>query len=246
MKSGDIWAEGNISEEAQALYERLMEILNQFDTLQKKQTEEQDADEEDEKLDGIKNDLVQCIVEIVRKEERKFDFSRIENLYGDDDFWEDIKEETDRITCDYLRAGKLRQFPDEFREKCFKMVFDMIYFEGEVPKYTEEKLEIEENEAVLLYHIFGFSEALIMGRNLSKRIFSNDVSKRYGLSKADSRVIWDLFQDKKEQIENLILRRRLAEVEYKLSKIIDRLEDLVEICGLAVDIFLDHEEEDLY
>ncbi len=246
MKLEDIWEEGYISEGVQGLYERLMEILNQLDELQKSQAEEQNADAPDEKLNKAKNDLIQCIVEIVRKEEKKFEFSRIENLCGDDDFWEDIKEETDRITFDYLRAGNLRQLDPGFREKCFKMVFDIFYFEGEIPKYAAEKLEIEEDEAKLLYHILGFSEALIMGRNSSKRIFSNNVIKRYGVSKADSNVIWDLFQAKKEKIENLLLRRHLAEVEYKMSKILDRLDNLVDLCDLALDIFLDDEEKDSY
>lgn len=241
MKWEDIWEEGAISEEVHVFYERLMEILNQIDELQKG-WEEEEGDVLDEKMDEAKNDLIQCIVEIVRKEEKKFEFSRIEKLFGDDDFWEDIKEETDRITCDYLRAGNLRQFDHDFREKCFKMVFDMFYFEGEISRYAAEKLDIEENEAKLLYHILGFSESLIMGRCISKRIFSNIVIKRYGLSKDDSDVIWDLFQAKKEKIENLILRRHLTEVEYKMSRVLERLEDLIDICDLALEVVLDDEK----
>lgn len=244
MKFNDIWEEGNITKEAQELYERLMEILNQCEELQKSQAEEQGDGAQDEELDAAKDNLVQCIVDIVRKEEKKFDFSRIEKLYGDDDFWEEIKEEVDRITCDYLRAGKFRQFDDDLRRKCFQTIFEMIYFEGEIPKYAAENLQIEMDEAKLLFYILSYSETFILIRGLSKRIFRSNILKKYGLSESDSDLIWELFQVNKEKIENIVLRRHLLEMDYKMSRICTRLKNLEDMCDLALDIFLDKEDEE--
>lgn len=240
MKLDDIWEVGQVPDEMRELYERLMEILNQFDELQ----ESREDDTLGEKFDAAKDDLIQCIVDIVRKEEKKFDFSRIEKLCGDDDFWEEIKDEIDRITYDYLRARNLRQYDGDFRKECFMRTFDMIYFEGEVPKYAADELEIGEDEAKLLYHILSFSETFIISRRLSKRLFRNNIFKRYGLSETDSDMIWNLFQVNKEKIENSVLLRHLLEMDCKMSRIITRLKNLEDMCDLAFDIFLDMEEEE--
>lgn len=244
MKVEEVWGEKNIPDGVHKLYEELIDKLNEMDDIQKCGAGKLSGEALEERMDKAKNDLVQCIVKIVRTEDEKFDFGRLEELFGDDDFWEDIEGETERRTRDFLRTGNLRRLDDIFRRKCFETAFEMSYSEGEVPEFVAKILNIDKEDGLLLFQILGFSEAFIIERSLSKRIFGNNFQKKYGFSEKDCDVIWDLFQADKEKIEKIAVRRRLVDIDYKMSRISERLGNLEELFDMALDIVLDMEEED--
>ena len=175
----------------------------------------------------LRSCLVQVITDVVKKQDQAFDFQVVSRHFGNDDFWEEIGREVSDQTQNFLSMQPLRRSGLEERRKHYKDIFTILYTEYENANYAGEKLGLDKKVAALYVRLLRFSEDFVINHYLSRRLFDLRLDSYCGLQE-DADFLWELYSEKRGEIEKIALNNRLNDLNYRLFKLTSQLEDLQE------------------
>ena len=186
---------------------------------------------EDISVTEIQKKLCENIIQQVKKEEQEFDFDELRKAYPDKDFWDVIERRVIRQTKNYIKLSLFRQLGKESRVKLCSEVFETVYFERENVSYVVEFLGYTRDLAEAADYLLYFSEDIIFNKCFSKRRYMDISAEILGIEDKDAEFIWDLFNEHKEDISDIVQARRLNFIEQKiiiLSQKLDMLQEEME------------------
>lgn len=173
--------------------------------------------------------IVRTIENIVRLQEKPFDFTCLLNEVADEEFWENIKHRVDRAVKCFLTVVPYRKLDEHVRLELLEKSFDIIYLQRESRSFLSEILG-DELLSDAIHEILRESEFMIVANYASKRLFKNFVTRKANLDDKDLDVIWDLYEQNFSTVfTNVSLKNhfRLSEQIRLLADKIDELEDLL-------------------
>lgn len=223
-------------------YQQIIEILNQLEEyLQDNTFEAVDELENEEyrEYHKLKLDLMRSIIKIVRQEEMIFNYEEIEEVWGNEEFWQEIKERVTKETDYYLKMKSIRQIEKKERKNYYLKIFHIQYVEYENVEYACEKLELDKNRVILLFCIINFSENIIFGQYYSKRRFISLIFENFGLDNFDAEILWNLFEENKDIVEKIALVKKLNNIEHRISRLSMKLNNMSEELDFVSNIILD-------
>ena len=137
-------------EEINTLLKKLEELTGNADF----ENAENLGNEEYSEYCKIRNSLIGTIVQVVKAEKKAFDYAEVENTFGNQEFWEQIKESVERDTDIFLKMEILRKLDLKSRKKHYLEIFS-------------EKILLLHMEQILLLDILYILFLLICLQHLS-------------------------------------------------------------------------------
>ncbi len=186
---------------------------------------------EDISVTEIQKKICENIIQQVKKEEQEFDFDELRKAYPDKNFWDVIERRVIRQTKNYIKLSLFRQLGKESRVKLCSEVFETVYFERENVSYVVEFLGYTRDLAEAADYLLYFSEDIILNKCFSKRRYMDISAEILGIEDKDAEFIWDLFNEHKADISDIVQARRLNFIEQKiiiLSQKLDMLQEEME------------------
>ncbi|MCI8669521.1 MAG: hypothetical protein HFI34_08395 [Lachnospiraceae bacterium] len=207
----------------------------------------QENKQEDISVKQIQEQICEVIIQQVKKEERNFNFDELRKMYQDQAFWDEIEEKVIKQTKNFIKFSSFRHLAKESRVKLCRDVFDMIYFERENVTYIVEYLEYARDLAEVANFLLYFSEDIIFNKCFSKRRYAEISAEILGLEIEDAEFMWNLFNEHKTEISDIVRARRFNSIEQKiimLNKKFDILQKELEYYILnEYDDTFDEEDE---
>lgn len=136
-------------------------------------------------------ELVDAIVDVVKFQEKEFNFETFYEQIPDEEFWTDIEEAVQESVDDFMKVIPYRKLPKEKRLQLLKKGFDIIYVQRENREFLAESIG-DQIIADALYKILMESEYAIGVSYVSKRRFKNFVMERSGIQDEDMEYIWKI------------------------------------------------------
>lgn len=229
MKNQELGEKGILEEKEQTAYEKILEIVKSITDLYGTEEIEENALElEEEEYKSYQKEcgkLIDAIVELVKLQEKAFDFSSLSNEIQDEEFWKEIQENVQRKTKYFMKVLPYRKQEKERRLELLEKGFDILYKQRENRQFLRETIE-EEALANALYEIFQESEYAIMILYASKRRFKKFVSDNSCLEDEDLEYIWELYEQNFSAVQPVALSKRNARLENMVNYLIRRVDAL--------------------
>lgn len=205
-------------------------------------TDENNTNEEYHKL---KKSFIEEIVQIIRIEEKQFDYTKLKEKYKQEKFWEEVEGRVKRETHLFLQTKIIRRMKDKEREKLYADFFNLMYFEGAGINYVCSELNISREVAYVLDSVREFCEDYILLRGCSIKIFQKEANILFGLVDIDVDFLWNQYRNASEQVEKKVLYKRLYNIErrlYGLAKDMQYVDEMTEnIAEILIDMISQEE-----
>lgn len=182
-------------------------------------------DEEFEEYEKQCKNIVNTIGDIVRLQEKSFDFTPLFSEIPDKEFWEDIKEDVERIVRGFLTVIPYRRLDVQNRLKLLEQSFDIIYLQREYKKFLSEVLG-DSMLADAVYVVLMESENIIVSNYASKRFFKDALSKKIKLDEKDLDVIWNLYEQNFSTILTIVSLKNHLRLVNHIRHLSDRIDEL--------------------
>lgn len=176
----------------------------------------------------IKNSLIGTIVQAVKAEKKAFDYAEVENTFGNQEFWEQIKESVERDTDIFLKIEILRKLDLKSRKKHYLEIFSVIYDEHEDVDYACKKLELSKELTLMIFKVMNLCENCIISRFFSKRRIGVLLNDTFGLESPDIEFLWDLFKENETRLEKIAFSNRLGGIEIRITKMNSKIDEIQE------------------
>lgn len=171
--------------------------------------------------------LIKAITDLVKQQEKMVDFSFVKDKILDDDFVEEIEAEVKRRTKGFLTVIPFRRLEKNKRFSLVSAGIDILYKEREDYSYFVETMETKElGEAV--FEILMESETAIVRNYMSKRRYMIFMKENSGLGDEELDHIWQLYEENKQEIENLYLMRSMMIMRRFILEVKQDVEELQE------------------
>ncbi len=196
-----------------------------------------------ESKEQIEEQICSHIIKWVKEKESLYNFEEEREMYSDYAFWDRIEQRINNRTRNYLQISEIRHLTDKDRADVCSHVFEAVYLKKENRKYVMEQYAYTENLSDAAAQLLYISEDIIFNRYFSKRRFTATILEVTGVDEKITDLIWNLFQDNKEQIYDMIQARRISSLKNKLNVLenkIDKIQNEIEM--LIIDEYgLDEE-----
>lgn len=198
--------------------------------------------EEYERYDRLREDLIAVIGGIVRLQEKPFDYTSLRQEVQDEEFWDEIEEEVDRFVKRFFIVVPYRKQDEHTRLELLEKSFRIIYLERENRKYLTKTLE-DPQLSQAIYEILRESEFMIVNNYVSKRLYKDFLEQNLKLEQTDMDFLWDLYEHDFTIVMRYVFLKNNSGIMrqlVQLNKKVDDLEDLI----YAADAMRELEMED--
>lgn len=176
----------------------------------------------------VKNSLIGAIVQVVKAEKKAFDYTEVENTFGNREFWEQIKESVERDTDIFLKMEILRKLDLKSRKKYYLDVFSVMYDEHEDVDYACKKLKLSKELTLMIFKVMNLCENCIISRFFSKRRTDVLLNDTFGLESSDIEFLWNLFKENETRLEKIAFSNRLGGIEIRIAKMNSKIDEIQE------------------
>lgn len=186
----------------------------------------------------LESQLIMNIVQIIKSEDRDFEYSLLMEKWGSEDFWEVIQKKVEKETKGYVKLRILRKLPLDERIQSYRTIFPILYEERETRDYICDKMSLDTEIASGYLQVLRFCENAIVNHFFSKRLFEMKLRADFGLQEEESESLWELYNENWRIVEGIAYNNRLSTIEYRISKIMEQVEsisDKVEILDFVFD-----------
>lgn len=211
-------------EEINTLLKKLEELTGNADF----ENAENLGNEEYSEYCKIRNSLIGTIVQVVKAEKKAFDYAEVENTFGNQEFWEQIKESVERDTDIFLKMEILRKLDLKSRKKHYLEIFSVIYDEHEDVDYACRKLKLSKELTLMIFKVMNLCENCIISRFFSKRRIGVLLNDTFGLESPDIEFLWDLFKENETRLEKIAFSNRLGGIEIRITKMNSKIDEIQE------------------
>lgn len=178
------------------------------------------------------DNIVSFIRDIVREQEKPFDFSILMNQLPDEGFWDSIKEEVDWAVRKFMDVLPYRRLDRKKRLELVERSFYMIYLQRENRKFLSESIgDPLLSEAV--YEILMESEFMVVVNYASKRRFKNFLIHNVKLEEDDLNYIWDLYHQNFSTVLTYVSLKNDFRIMEHINDLEDKFQELLNTLGLV-------------
>ena len=181
-----------------------------------------------------REELIDNIVNIVKLQEKQFDFKAFQTDIQDNEFWEGIEEAVKLRTRSFMKVIPYRKLENEKRFELIDKGFDIVYQQRENLQFLIQEID-DEALARALFEVLVGSEYVMVNHYASKRQFKDVVIDNICLQDEDLEYIWDKYTSNIALVEKIAAVRRNIRLEKQLSYLTNRVSYLENLLQLMLD-----------
>lgn len=201
-------------------YSRIREIIEIIN-------EEYEQNQEDEKNISC---LTQHIINFIYDDEN-YDCMKIVKDELEPDIFDIIEREVRYQTDLFIKTSYIRKTDEKVIINLMKDIFKYQYKEFEDDEYICKSLNIDKEQMKAIRYFFNYCEFSVILKRVSKRIFRELVVGRGKIKEVIMDAMWDLFDNNRNDIKEIVCLRRLANLEMKVNYLMDQQEEMQEDLG---------------
>ena len=191
-------------------------------------------DENYDKYRLRREELINIITNIVKLQEKQFDFKSFQTDIQDDEFWEEIEEAVKLRTRSFIKVIPYRKLEIEKRLELIDKGFDIVYQQRENLQFLIQQIG-DKALAKALFEVLVGSEYVMVNNYASKRLFKDIVIDNISLQDEDLEYIWDKYTSNIELVEKIAAVRSNIRLENQLSYLTNRVSYLENLLQLMLD-----------
>lgn len=201
-------------------YSRIREIIEIIN-------EEYEQNQEDEKNISC---LTQHLINFIYDDEN-YDCLKIVKDELEPDIFDIIEREVRYQTDLFIKTSYIRKTDEKVIINLMKDIFKYQYKEFEDDEYICKSLNIDKEQMKAIRYFFNYCEFSVILKRVSKRIFRELVVGRGKIKEVIMDAMWDLFDNNRNDIKEIVCLRRLANLEMKVNYLMDQQEEMQEDLG---------------
>lgn len=201
-------------------YSRIREIIEIIN-------EEYEQNQEDEKNISC---LTQHLINFIYDDEN-YDCLKIVKDELEPDIFDIIEKEVRYQTDLFIKTSYIRKTDEKVIINLMKDIFKYQYKEFEDDEYICKCLNIDKEQMKAIRYFFNYCEFSVILKRVSKRIFRELVVGRGKIKEVIMDAMWDLFDNNRNDIKEIVCLRRLANLEMKVNYLMDQQEEMQEDLG---------------